>query len=126
MGLINYHTRGPQFGGSYPVSIEIFVEQRDAKDFYSTTIVDREACTRIMRALVDARSANLHDSPEIGWFIVHYADGSTNQIYLLPGHNADRYGIRWGTGDFALSKKHFYAVLRDAGVDTTKIPDGER
>jgi len=125
VGLINYLTRGPEFGGSYPVSVEIFVEQRDAKEFYTMTIVDRDACSRIIRVLCDARKSDLGDSPGMGWLMVHYPDGTTNQIHFLPGRNPESEGIRWGKHDFALSRKRFYDVLRQAGVDVTRIPEGE-
>ncbi len=127
LGVVNhYYFRTPTFSGSSPMAIEIVADTPDlSKDLYYTNINDRAACSNILRALGEARVTGFHACPTLGWFAVLYDNGKSEMIHFLPGHDPNRYEIRCASGNFALSRQRFYQVLKDAGVDTTKIPEGK-
>jgi hypothetical protein len=66
-----------------------------------------------------------HACGDIGSFTIRYANGKTDTLAVLPGHDLTGYEFRYGKGLYRVPRDRFYQVLQDAGVDTTKMPESE-
>jgi hypothetical protein len=126
LSVVRQFTRGPAFSGDAPVSIGVVAEQPDGTNFYETTITNLQACSNVLNVLAEARWTDFHACPHRGWFHVEYTNGKGNTFYFLPGHDFQQYEIRCESGCFALSRARLWAALRAAGIDTSKLPQGEQ
>ena len=66
-----------------------------------------------------------HKCSDIGSFRIRHTNGKVDTLAFLPGHHTSRYEFRLGGWLYLLPRPQFYQVLRDAGVDTTKMPENE-
>lgn len=85
-------------------------------------ITNQTACNLLLRELSSARKVAEHKCGQIGSFNVCYENGRTDTIDFLPGHSPLRYEIRYENRMYGLSRKKSAQILKDAGIDTTKIP----
>ena len=118
------YRRTPHFNGSSPVLLEVVARspQPDAVVLLQTSITNQTACTSVLEFLGTARRGEDHKCMEIGSLTVRYNNGKTDRIRFLPGHDPERYEIRYGDWKYELPRKKFYQVLKDAGIDSTKMP----
>ena len=129
LGVAGYfHLRAPHFSGSAATSIDITMRSprspfAESKILVQASITDGPACASLFALLRSARFRMDHKCAAIGSFTVRYADGRTDTLAVLPGHNPTGYEFRFGGWLYRLPKERLYQVLRDAGVDTTKMPE---
>lgn len=129
-GAAYFYFRTPHFSGSTPVSIDIRIQSPDVPAVESNvvvqaTITDRRIASSLFALLRSARFGMGHKCSDVGSFTIRYTNGKTDTLGLLPGHNPTRYEFRCGAWLYRLPRDRFYRVLRDAGVDTTKMPENE-
>lgn len=130
LGLSRYiYIRVPRFSGSTPVTIQITMYSPDelqTNAVIHATITNELAAQSLLRFLRSARVRLLdHKCADVGSFTIRYQNSKVDTLDFLPGHDVSRYEFRFGGGLYLLPRPQFYQVLRDAGVDTTKMPDTE-
>jgi len=84
------------------------------------SITNRAACEAVVREFAQARPV-FGASKAIGELAFRYDDGKTNVVWMLPGMPQGYYTIYLG-GTFRMPSERFYQVLKDGGVDISKIP----
>ena len=125
-----FHLRSPHFSGSAPLSIEITIRSPDSpttesKVLVQASITNGPACAPLFALLRSARFRMDHKCADIGSFTIRYANGKTDTLAVLPGHDPAAYEFRFGGRSYQMPREGLYQVLRDAGVDTTKMPESE-
>ncbi len=74
-------------------------------------------------AVMQAGRATAEHSCTIpGQMFLHYADGSTAEVDILPGHVSTNYEFICSNGYFAVPRATFLASLAEVGVPTNRIP----
>jgi ferredoxin len=131
-GAYYFHSSPPSFSGETASSIDITTRSPLEPEPYSkpdvllqTGITSQAACASLLALLRSARDHTDHQCADIGTMQIHYANGLTDTLTLLPGHDPARYEFRFARGAYHVPRDRFYQVLRDAGIDTTKVPQSE-
>lgn len=125
------YIRVPRFSGSVPIAIKITMHSPDApiletNAVIQATIIDERASRSLFDLLRSARVRLMdHKCADIGTFTIRYTNGKMDTLTFLPGHDINRYEFRFGHWLYLLPRPQLYQVLRDAGVDTTKMPETE-
>ena len=122
--------RGPHFSSSAATSIDITMrsprsQTAESKVLVQLRITKEPACAALFALLRSARLRMDHKCADIGTFTVRYANGKTDTLAVLPGHDPTGYEFRFGGSLYRLPRERLYQVLRDAGVDTTKMPESD-
>lgn len=121
--------RGPSFSGDTASSIEITMQSPEVPNVkteaWQTSITNEAACASLLALLRSARPHLDHKCGDVGSFRIHYTNGRMNNLAFLPGHDPASYEFRWGGGLYRIPRDRFYQVLREAGVDMTKMPASE-
>src|SRR6185436_6489033 len=131
LGVASYlYLRVPHFSGSAPTSIDFTMQSPDSPGVESKVLVQASitgapACASLFALLRSARFRMDHKCADIGSFTVRYANGKTDTLSVLPGHDPTGYEFRFGGWLYRLPRERLYQVLREAGVDTTKMPESE-
>jgi hypothetical protein len=125
-----FYPRAPHFSGSTATSIDIKMRSPDSptaesKVLMQATIANAPACSSLFALLCSARLRMDHKCADIGSFTVRFANGRTDTLAVLPGHDLTGYEFRFGGWLYRLPRERLYQVLRDAGVNTTKMPESE-
>ena len=116
----------PHFRGGTVTSIGIMMMLPDLKtEALEANITDGPACASVVSFLGSAHIGSDHKCADIGSFIIRYDDGGVDTLHVLPGHNPDRYEFRFDHNLYRVPRDKFYKVLKDAGVDSTKMPATE-
>jgi|ERR1041384_251196 hypothetical protein len=124
------HLQTPHFRGSKVSSIDIVMRTRvlppaEPKVLVQASITSAPDCASLFRLLRSAGRQEDHKCDDIGSFTIRYANGKTDALQFLPGHDPTGYEFRFGEKLYRLPRERLYQVLRDAGVDTAKIPVSE-
>ena len=122
--------RSPKFSGSTPNSIDIsirtpFSEDDGSKLVIETSITKLPACKLLFDLLRRARVSKEHKCLHIGSISIHFPDGQTDRLEVLPGHDTSRYEFRFGGRMYSLPREELYHALQAGGVDTSKMPETE-
>lgn len=130
LGLAGYfYMRAPHFSGSEISTIEIEMFSPDftldRKPLLQASITDPSASASVFELLRMARFRMDHKCGDIGSFKIQYLNGKTDVLDFLPGHDPAGYEFRLNGWLYRLPRDLFYKAMRDAGVDTTKIPESE-
>lgn len=131
LGVAGYfYLRSPHFSGSAATSIDITMQSPDSPTAESKVLVQASipngpACASLFALLRSARFRMDHKCADIGSFTVRYANGKTDTLAVLPGHDPTRYEFRFGGWLYRLPREQLFQVLRAAGVDSTKMPESE-
>jgi hypothetical protein len=125
-----FRLRAPHFSGSDATSIDINMRSpdsptADSKVLVQASITNGPACESLLALLRSADFRMDHKCADIGLFTIRYANGRTDTLAVLPGHDPTGYEFRYGGWLYRLPRERLYQVLRDAGVDTTKMPESE-
>jgi hypothetical protein len=124
-----FYMRAPHFHGSTVSIIEIKMFAPNltpgSKPLVDTSITNPSACASVFELLRSARYRMDHKCGDIGSFTVRYSSGKSDVLDFLPGHDPTAYEFRLNRSLYRVSRDRFYQVLRDAGVDTTNIPESE-
>jgi len=97
----------------------------DSNVLVQASISNGPACASLFALLQSARFRIDHKCAHIGSVTVRYANGKTDTLAVLPGHDPTGYEFRLGGWMYRLPRERLYQVLRDAGVDPTKMPESE-
>ncbi|MES2981758.1 MAG: hypothetical protein V4727_05530 [Verrucomicrobiota bacterium] len=130
IGLVVYfYKRTPDFSGSKVSAIEIKMYEpigsMNRELLVEASLKDPSACASVFNFLSSAHRGSDHKCASIGSFEVHYADGKTDILSFLPGHDPEAYEFRFDGGLYLLPREQFFQTLRDAGVDSSKMPKSE-
>ncbi len=134
LGVAGYfyirHLQAPDFGDSAATSIDIKMwsppsPRAASKVLVQASITDGPACASLFALLRSARSGTDHKCDGIGSFTVRYTNGKTDTLGVLPGHDPTAYEFRFHGSLYQLPREQLYQVLREAGVDSTKMPESE-
>lgn len=125
-----FYARAPHFSGSSPTSIDIEMRSPNWPPVEPQVLVQARinggpACARLFALLQSARLRMDHKCANIGSFTIRYDNGKADVLAFLPGHDPSGYEFRFGNWLYRMPRDSFYQVLRDAGVDTTKMPESE-
>ena len=124
-----FYKRTPKFNGTEVSSIEIkMFAPRNALDselLVEASLTDPSACAAVFNFLKSARRRQNHKCGSIGTFEIQYADGKMDVLSILPGHDPAGYEFRFDKGLYQLPREEFFQTLRDAGVDSSKMPESE-
>ena len=125
-----FYLRSPHFSGSTATAVDITMRSpiswtAGSKVLMQASIIEAPACASLLDLLRSARIHMEHKCADIGVFTIRYTNGKTDTLNFLPGHDPTRYEFRFGGRLYRLPREHFYQVLREAGVDTTKMPESE-
>jgi len=125
-----FYLRTPHFRGTTALVIDIRMEEpfsgrMPPAVLLDTTITNGTACASVLSILHSARFRMDHKCADIGSLIIHYTNGKTDSLRLLPGHDPARYEFRHRGRLYRLDRERFYKALRTAGVDTSKVPATE-
>ncbi len=125
-----FYLRSPHFSGAVAVSMELAMwppdgpSALDDQPSVQASITNTPACESLLVLLRSARlRMDLCKCGDIGTLKIRYANGTTDTLELLPGHDSASYEFRFGNGLYRLSRERFFQVLRDVGVDTAKISE---
>ena len=99
--------------------------EAESKVLVQTTVTDGSSCASLFELLRSARSHEDHKCADIGSFTVRYANGKTDTLAVLPGHDPTRYEFRLSGHMYQISRESLFQVFQDAGIDTTKVPKSE-
>lgn len=89
------------------------------------SITSEPACASLLEFLRSAQSHSDHKCMDIGTFTIRYTNGKADTLAFLPGHDPTNYEFRFDGLLYRLPRERFYQILRDAGVDSTKMPESE-
>jgi hypothetical protein len=103
----------PVLGTGNPTSIDLLIAGE------KTVITNTEKLVSLMRA---GRSTDEHMCTIPGRMFFHYADGTTQEVDILPGHTGTNYEFICSNGYFAVSRDAFLSSLASAGAPTNRIP----
>jgi ferredoxin len=122
--------RAPHFSGDTASSIDITMSSPVAPDvkpevLLKTSIISEAACAPMLALLRSARDHADHKCADIGSFHIHYTNGRTDTLAMLPGHDPTGYEFRFGGRAYRVPRDQLYQALREAGVDATKMPQSE-
>jgi hypothetical protein len=129
--VLLFFNRAPDFSGSKVSSIEIKIyggmisvdsEILGRELLLESTLTDSSVCASIFKFLSSAYRGSDHKCPSIGLIEIHYADGKIDTIEPLHGHDPEYIEFRFDDELYLLPREQFLQILRDAGVDTSKIP----
>lgn len=125
-----FYFRSPHFSGSMAVSMELSMwppngpSALDEQPSVQASLTNAPACASLLVLLRTARlSMGLCKCGDIGTLKIRYANGTTDTLELLPGHDSASYEFRFGNGLYRLPRERFFHVLRDVGVDTKKLSE---
>jgi hypothetical protein len=124
-----FYLRSPHFSGSVAASMELAMwlpdgpSALDDQPSVQASITNKPACESLLVLLRSARLRMDHKCGNIGMLKIRYANGKTDTLRLLPGHDPAGYEFRLGIWLYRLPRERFFQVLRDAGVDTTKLSE---
>lgn len=130
-GIAGYfYVRAPHFSGSAATSIELTMRsprspKAESKVLVQADITNGPACASLFALLRSARLRKDHKCAAIGSFTVRYPNGKTDTLAVLPGHDLTGYEIRFDGWLYRLPRERLFQALRDAGVDTAKMPESE-
>jgi hypothetical protein len=118
-GLVHlFFNRAPDFSESKVSSIEIKIygeiisvdsEILGRELLVESALTDPSDCASVFEFLSSAHRGMDHKCASIGSIEIHYADGKMDAIEPLHGHDTEQI-------------EQFLQILRDAGVDMSKIP----
>ncbi|HSI63379.1 MAG TPA: hypothetical protein VLE43_09675, partial [Candidatus Saccharimonadia bacterium] len=60
----------------------------------SANVISGPECAKIYKALRQARPRSDHKCSTVGYITLHYKDGTTETVGILPGHDLNRYDLR--------------------------------
>jgi hypothetical protein len=125
-----FYLRSPHFSGSAAASMELAMwlpdgpSALDDQPSVQASITNKPACESLLVLLRTARlRMDLCKCGDIGALKIQYPTGETDTLRLLPGHDPASYEFRFGNGLYRLPRERFFHVLRDVGVDTTKLSE---
>ena len=126
----SFYFPSPHFSGSTAASIDITMRSpesptADTKVLVQASITNAPACASLLALLRSARFRIDHKCAHIGVLTIRYTNGKTDTLDFLPGHDPTGYEFRFGGWLYRLPRDRFYQVLREARVDTTKMPESE-
>ncbi len=119
-GCFYFESRRPHFSGASPLAIDVRVRDLSSTNVYEISITNRTSCEAIVREFSQARPV-LGAGKAVGEFTFHYDSGNTDVVWMLPGMPHGYYTIYLG-GTFRMPSERFYQVLKEGGVDVSKIP----
>jgi len=112
----------PRFATSIPTRIVIGAEQPGKEAYYKANVINQKD----RKKLIDYFESGTWEFPcmckGIARFEIHSENGAVEYLDLLPGHRGlQSLQIRRGFWHYGLSRKDLGRLLRDAGVDESKI-----
>lgn len=107
-------SKKPELGNASPITIDL--EIREEQIARLTNSAD------LMAVLRAGRHTRQHECTYQGKLILHFADGTTADIRLRPGHRDAYYEFSCSNGLFRVSRPAFISALAATGVDTNQIP----
>ena len=133
IGYLKWYSQSPHLDGAAVSSIEIEVdgpirsentdcEDQDIMDMEHMKMTNATDCADLLALLNSARPREEHKCGEKGLIALHYVNGSTTILMILPGHDPAGYEFRSTYGLFGFSRERFFQILRHAGLDTSKVP----
>lgn len=115
-----YH---PRFKSSSPSEIEMLAWQHGRNENHSERITSPSNCSSIINVFKQGTWTIPHMCKDRARFKIQYENGTVDYVDFMPGHDGPEFcEIRMGLGHYRLSRKELFEVLREAGVDTSKIP----
>ena len=92
---------------------------------YHMSITNRTACETLLREFSQARPY-IDQSKAVGKFTFHYENGKTDVVWIIAGSQGYHtiFFVRpfWGPSSFHIPSERFHQLLKEAGVDVSKIP----
>jgi len=119
-GCLYFESRRPHFSGTSPLAIDVRVRDVFSTNVYQMSITNRGACETIVREFSQARPI-FGATKAVGEFTFRYESGKTDVVWMLPGMPQGYYTIYLG-GTFRLPSERFYQLMKEGGVDVSKIP----
>lgn len=119
-GCLYFDSGRPRFSGTSPSSIDVYIERKQlsTNDDYRMTITNRAACESILRGFSEAHHV-FGASKAFGKFTFHYDSGKTDVVWVFPPEET-HCTIALG-GTYRMPNERFFQVLKQAGVDVSKI-----
>jgi hypothetical protein len=113
-------SKHPQFGGASPLAIDVRVTRKySSTNLYRISITNRAACDSILNELRQAQFV-LDRNKAIGEIVIRYDNGKADIVLIMPRLRSANSDIYFG-GAFRLPRERFYQVLKDGGVDISKL-----
>lgn len=122
--------RSPHFHDSAVVSIELVMRSPDSPPgapvvAVQATVTDERGCRSLFEFLRSARVGLDHKCEALGVLTMQYADGRSDTLDVLPGHDLAKYEFRFGGRMYRMPREPFFEVLRSAGIDSARMPESE-
>jgi hypothetical protein len=89
---------------------------------YRVSITNAAACRMIVQTLKSGVWTMPHLCKYRATFTLHYDNGKSDLIGYMPGHSGPEICEIGLGGYYRLSRTNFYQVMRDAGVDMSRMP----
>ena len=90
--------------------------------YHTRTNAEAKVCSDVLGILRQGRKSREHKCLNHGNLILFYADGTSVELGILPGHNDNRYEFRFGESLYSMPRKEFIGALQAMGVPDSKIP----
>src|SRR6059036_1796503 len=115
---IYFFTGTPKFGrklalrDSPVTSIEFSISTR-------REISASNLCAEVVHTIRKARDGGpVHASPSLGTLTLHFADGTTNRLDIMPGHRLNRLDLVDSSGVYSISTREMFGTLERVGLMT--------
>jgi hypothetical protein len=120
--FVSVYVQRPRFGGTSPKAIEVVVFRSFSKETaYRTEITSRSACEKVIKELSQARFAFFGFKPT-GVLNIQYDNGKVDRMKFTQC-NDGTHSLTFRVF-YVMPSRQFCQVLKEAGVDVSKI-EGE-
>ncbi|GAB4145115.1 MAG: hypothetical protein Tsb009_17140 [Planctomycetaceae bacterium] len=79
-----------------------------------------EVISQLGDVIKTAERGESHKCADIGWLKIHYHNGKTENLGILPGHDESYFEYRWGSRTNRVNRKVFLEWMKQLGVK--KLP----
>ena len=118
------YLRHPRFKSPSPLQIHVEVwPTGGSTNEYRMTITNSVVCRTVVETFKKGTWTIPHMCKHRVTFTIRYDDGTTDVVGYMPGHSGpESCEIEVGSY-YRLARTNLYQVMRDAGVDISKIPE---
>jgi hypothetical protein len=106
-----------------PVFSRMVNEPPDVQQF---TIPNGTISESLLIAFRNAHAGDEHRCAEIGKIEIHYRDGNTDILDILPGHSPAAYEFRYAGGLYRMSRRRFLQAMEAGGIDPSLLVSRDR
>jgi len=102
------------------IDIEISGALLRTEENYKVSITNQTDCAAVIQALSLGRKVRPHACASLGTMTVHYANGGSSEVRLLPGHEEGRYEFSFN-GLYSIPSAKLAEAITRAGLDKSKL-----